>query len=242
MSSLTKDQFIEEMRVRSKVMSSVEDADASVFVDIALRAYSNSFPKVMWDVDNAVVPGQSLYDYPTGAMRIIKLRTSDALNPVRFTIEDQGSGNKIRPGSIEQGSLDHLMEQDYYVDPTNSGGSTSGLVSLSTLEDVIGFDAFDIEYVQLQTMADISDNGLDALALYMEYLAYNAKASEAAEETLSETGEAASSISDSDSSGASTTVSFTTKESASKNFANLAESKLAEFNRKVDKVPYGRRG
>lgn len=242
MSSLTKDQFIEEMRVRSRVMFSMDEADADTFVDIALRAYSDKFPKLLWDVDNAVVSGQSLYDYPIGAMRIIGLRTSGALNPVRFTIEDQGSGNKIRPGSIEQGSLDGLLTQDYYVDPTNSGGSASGLISLSTLEDVMGYDAFDIEYVKLQTMAEISDNGLDALALYMEYLAYGLKASEAAEATLSESGEAASSISDSDSSGASTTVSLTTKESASKNFEGLAEKKLAAFHRMVAKVPYGRRG
>lgn len=242
MSSLTKAQFTTELKARSKAVYNMADADIETFIDVALRAYSNRLPKLMWDVDNSVVVDQALYDFPTGALKVVALRTSDYRQPISFTVEDQGSGNKIRPGNLQEGSLDKYIESVYYVAPGNSGGNTVNLITLNTYQSTLGYDSFDINYVKLQTMSDISDRGLEALSLYVEYLAYNFKASEAAEvAAASDSSQEASSITDTDPTGATTTVSFTTKESASKMYSDLATAKLEAFNAKLAPSPYGRR-
>ena len=183
--------------------------------------------------DNAVVAGQELYDFPEDAMKVIKVRDADSGREILFAVEDQGEGRKLKLGSVLSRSVDALLAKDYYVSPLSAG---------SGAESVSGYSAFDVEYVALQTVETVSDGGLEAVALYVEYLALNRKAEEALSDALTEAAEVPASITDRSSDGASTTVSFDTKSKVAKGFSDLAALKLAAFNGEAGGGAYGTRG
>lgn len=232
MSSKSKEQFITELKTRSGLLSALEDSTLGIFVDIALRAYSRKLPKVLVSADNTVVSGQELYDFPTDALRVIKIRDAGSGKEILFAVEDQDSGRKFKLGSILTRSVDSLLTKDYYVSPLSSGVDT---------ESISGYTAFDIEYVVLHTVDTISDTGLEAIALYVEYLALNQKAEKALSDALTEAAEVPASITDRSSDGATTTVSFDTRSKVAKGFSDLAAAKLAAFNSEVGGA-YGTRG
>ena len=221
MSSLTKVQLRDRLKNRSVVINSLADAIIEEFIDQALEVYSERWPEVRWQIDNIVVDGQELYTYPTSAMKITKLRESDTLAEILFQTEDQDGTNKIRPGNYMRRSYHDLLQKEYYIDPLSVG--TAELTGA-------GYTSFDVEYVMLQTMTTIKDRGLAALALYVEYLAYNYKASDAENYAVS--------ITDADSSGASTTIS---QGNIGKFYSDQAQGKLNAFNSSV-RQPYGTRG
>jgi len=196
MSGVTKAEYIVELKVRSGLLSGFSDGVLGTFIDIGLRAYSLTLPELQVSPDNAVVSGKELYDYPTGALRIIKLRSSSTGNQISFAIENQGNGEKIKPGNVVMSSYAGLLEQEYYTDPlsTQQGSGT-----------VETYTAFDIEYAMLHTMETIKDTGLEALAHYIEYLALQNKASAAAENAESGESQTPISITDRSPDGASTT-------------------------------------
>jgi len=221
MSSLTKAQFRDRLKNRSVIINSLSNAIIEEFIDQALEAYSDKLPEVRWSIDNAIVVGQVLYAYPASALKITKLRDSDTLAEILFQTEDQDGTNKIRPGNFLRRSYHNLLQREYYVDP----------LSTETIESTgSGYESFDIEYVMLQTMTTVKDTGLATLALYIEYLAFGYKASDAENY--------ADSITDADSSGASTTIS---QGNLKEFYADQAQSKLDAFNASVRK-PYGTRG
>lgn len=243
MSSLTKDEYIDELQIRSALLAAESDPNMSVFVDAALRTYSGKLPKVKWDTDNAVVSGQSLYDFPADAIRIVRLRTTEGLQPVNFSIEDQSSGNKIRIGNIERHSYEDLLKSDYYVDPLSGDQGSTVTVTTETIissASLFGYSAFDIGYVELQTIPNISDSGLETLAFYIEYLALNKKSQEISLGAVDEGLDQASSITDSSADGSTTTVQFS--KDPSKTWSDRAEAKLKEFDDRVNNIPYGTRG
>lgn len=227
MSSLTKAEYITELKVRSSVLSGLADSTLGTFIDIALRAYSSSLPELEVSPDNAVVSGQELYDYPTGALRIIKLRSSTTGSQISFAIENQGEGEKIKPGNVVMNSYEELLEQGYYTDPLSTQQG-SGVQETYT--------AFDIEFAMLHTMATIKDTGLEALAFYVDFLSYRKQADEAEAEAALESPE---SITDRSSDGASTSIKFT---NSAKSYRALSAKSLAAYTACVKPIPYGTRG
>lgn len=230
MSSLTKDEFLLELKARSVMLANFTDDQLGSLVDIALRAYSGRLPKVKISVDNAVVSGQELYDYPSGALKVTKIRDSDSYSEVLFSTEDQSNGSKIRLGSILQRSYEDLLQKEFYSNPL----SQESVVSVS-------YSAFDIEYVVLQTVPGVSDRGLEAVSFYVEYLALNQRAAQAAENAHTDITEVPANLVDRSSDGASTTVSFITKSDVSKRFAELATIALNKFT-EMTQATYGTRG
>lgn len=229
MSSLTKEQFRERLKITSSIISDFDNTTIETFIDVALEAYSRKLPEVQWDIDNDIVDGQDLYDYPTSALSISKLRVSDTLEPVRFVTEDQGSGDKIRPGIVFTRSYYELMTKDYYLDPT----------SYETPAFVPSYSSFDIEYVMLQTMSTIKDTALEALSFYVKYLAYEDKIAEVLD--VSQGNEGIKSLSETDTSGASTEVTFVSTAKIADNYRDLMDKALGNFN-DLTTIPYGTRG
>lgn len=224
MSSQTKAQYTTELKVRSSVLSGFDDSTLGTFIDIALRAYSLSLPELQVSADVAVVSGQELYDYPTGALRIIKLRSSATGRQIGFAIENQGNGEKIKPGNVVMSSYEGLMEQEYYVDPLSTRQGSGAQET---------YTAFDIEFAMLHTMETIKDTGLEALSHYVEYLAFGSKAEDA--ELADETSE---SITDRSSDGASTTIKYA---NTGKQLRSRGDTALERFD-KLIRTPYGTRG
>lgn len=89
MSSLSKSQFITELKLGNALLASLSDAVVGSYIDKALRIYSDKLPKIMLSADNAVVDDQELYDYPVNALKILKLRDSSSKKEIAFTIENQ---------------------------------------------------------------------------------------------------------------------------------------------------------
>ncbi len=244
MSSLTKVQYREELKVRSSVVASMEDADIDTFIDAALRVYSGRLPKVKWSIDNTVVAGQEIYDFPSNALRIVSVRTTDNREPVHFAIEDRGSGNQIRLGSIQKHSFEGLLQQSYYSDPLNFQSDSLVVVSTETIVsgEAIGYSAFDVEYAELQTIPTVAEEALETLAFYVDYLALNKKAEESAEDMSERSDKSVSSITDSDSTGVSVTTTFDSQSVVTKRLEERAAEKLKKFEEETKQVHYGIRG
>lgn len=232
MSSMTKLQFAEELRVRSNVLAQTDYGDLDILIDVALRAYSKRLPEVRVSIDNAVVEGQTLYDYPTGALSIVKVRSSETGKEVLFVVENQGSGDKIKIGNIMSRSYQGLMQQDHYANPL-----------LQESYDLGSYSAFDIEYVMLQDMASIVETGLEALAHHIRYSAWQRREEDAAVQMNPASGDQiAVSLTDASADGSSTTVSFATGKDISKRFSEMASAELEKFNKLTEQAPYGTRG
>lgn len=245
MSSVTKQEYIDELQSTPGVLASLDDSVIDTFVDRALRLYSGRLPKVKMSVNNAVVSGQELYDFPTGAVRIVEVRTTAGQQVVVWTTEDQGSGTKIKLGAVKRHSYEELMSEDYYSDPLNTGAGAGGvIVTTDTIigTDTVGYEAYDVEFAELQTIPNISDSGLEILTLYVEYLALNAKANKAAEDLAEGTSDTPASITDTSSDGSGTTIQFDAQSKVVERLEQRAETKLEEFNRVIESVPYGTRG
>lgn len=243
MSSLTRTEYLTELALRSGLLGSLEDATLSTFLDAALRYYSSRLPEVEWDMDTEVVAGQKLYDYPDDAVRIISVRVSGTEQRVLFTTEDQGGGDKVKIGAVEQKSYEPLLNSVYYRDPLNF--STGGVVSVSldtiVHDNEVGYEAFDVEFAKLQTIATISDGALEILPFYVEYMALNLKADDAALAAAEGSSDTPSSITDTNADGSATSVSF---DSATKVVATLekrAQMKLEQFDIETQ-VRWGTRG
>ncbi len=228
MSSYTKTQFRDELKIRSDAVKSMNNSDIEIFIDIALRAYSGRLPEVRVDADNDVIDGQELYDYPTNALQIVQVIDADGRNEILFTTEDQGNGDKIRLGNIFRRSYDALLQASYYSDP----------LTQETVTSESSYSSFDIEYVMLQDMSSIKDTGLEALVYYVEYLTLNKKADEAASQS---TG-TPKSITDADATGASTTIAYGVRTDLVKRYSDLAQNAYDKFLNAVQNIPYGTRG
>jgi len=242
MSSLTKDEYIDELQLRSSILAGMDDITMSIFVDGALRAYSSKLPKVKWDINNTVVADQELYDFPSSAIRIISVRTTSGRYPIGFAIEDQGSGNQIRIGNIESHSYEGLLKADFYLDPLNYAAVETAVSVDTIVTGDVGYDAFDTEYVALQTIPEISDSGLETIALYIEYLGLNSKADEIVLAMADDSGDIPAAITDSDSSGASTSIQFDSQSKKVEQLRKMAKEKLDEFNDEISHIPFGMRG
>lgn len=231
MSSYTKAQFRDELKIRSDAIKSMDNSDIEIFIDIALRVYSERLPEVRVDADNDVVGGQELYDYPASALQIIQVIDADGRNEILFTTEDGGNGDKIRLGNILRRSYNDLLQASYYSNP---------LMQKIVLSES-GYSLFDIEYIMLQDMSSVKDTGLESLSYYVEYLTYNKKADESASQSEEEIGSAPKSITDSDATGATTTIAYSVRTDLVKRYADLAQSARDKFLDAVQKV-YGTRG
>jgi hypothetical protein len=245
MSSLTKTEFISELKTRSNLVSTFSDSDVGDFVDISLRKYSERLPKLKWDIENDVVAGQELYNYPTGALRIISVRNSDGRDEIEWAIEDQGSGNQIRVGNVVSKSYDDLLEKDFYQNPVVFNKSAT--VDLDVIEGIAteeyGYSQFDIEYAILQTVPTIAEEGLEAISHYVKYLCASYKSEESTLNMTDVDNEIPGRIIDSDSSGASTTIEFATQKDVANSFSNIAEKELEKFlNLTENNTVYGTRG
>lgn len=226
MSSLTKVQFIVELKVRSSVLSSMDDSALGTFIDIALRAVSKRLPELRVSVDNAVVSGQESYDFPASALGVVAIRNSETKSEVLFAIENEGSGDKIKLGSVMSRSYQELMQQDYYENP---------LAQDSWSQE--SYSAFDIVYTMIQDMDSIKDTSLEALSFYVEHLALLRKAEESADQASG--APLPVSITDSSSDGSATTVSFG---DTPKRYRELSTQALERFEDEVTQSPYGTRG
>ncbi|MHC4395617.1 MAG: hypothetical protein ACYS1A_08170 [Planctomycetota bacterium] len=229
MSSLTKVQFRDEIKTRSNAISGLENNNIETFIDMALREYSRRLPEVRVSADNEVVSGQEFYDYPTDAESISDCRDSETLKPIRFTTENQGTGEKIRLGNILTRSYYDLIATDYYADP----------ISFKSAPAISSYSTFDIEYVILQTMATIKNTGIEALAFYVEFLAYRKQAADCEMEDGERIIE---SLTDRDTTGATTEVSFAARGKIAENYRTLAQGALDKFDDAIRFIPYGTRG
>lgn len=232
MSSYTKTQFRDELKIRSDAVKSIDNSDIETFIDIALRAYSGRLPEVRVSPDNNVVDGQELYDYPTNALQIVQVIDADGRNEILFTTEDQGNGDKIRLGNILRRSYDDLLQASYYSNPLMQEAVTSES----------SYSSFDIEYVMLQDMSSIKDTGLEALVYYVEYLTLNKKADESASQSEEEITSTPKSITDSDATGATTTIAYGVRTDLVKRYSDLAQRAYDKFLDAVQNIPYGTRG
>ena len=231
MSSLTIEEFKTELKIRSDIIFNMDDDDLTAIINMALRRFSGDFPKLMWDIGNAVVDGQELYDYPDDAVKITKVRDSSSKQQIDYTIEDQGSGDQIRLGSISGNSFDDLMDQNFYYDPLVN--EVSALIT--------GYSNFDVEYALLQTIETINDRSIEALSFYVEYLAYGIEANKASQEASEEATNTPESLTDSDADGATTTVKYTTKTKLAMSYRVSASDMLKEYKALVINVPFGGR-
>jgi len=211
MSSFTKAEYIARLITTSKVAADINTESAEALeniIDEALEAFSRYSPEVQWAINNTVVDGQDLYDYPANALSIIQLRDSDSLSEIEFVTEDQGSGDKIRPGSALQRSYESMLDKPYYYDPLRRSSDTALIT---------GYAAFDIEYTLLQTFATIKDTSLPALKSLIEHFCLLHKAQHVEDYT---------DITDTDATGATTTFRLSSMATA---YERQATSKLNEF-------------
>jgi hypothetical protein len=217
MSSLTKSQFITQIKARSALLAGFTDATLSTFIDIALRAFSEVRPEIRVDVDNTY--SEELVDVPSGYLNVLHI-DSDSRNRIEFAIENQGSGDHIRLGNIVKRSYDDLIEQEFYIDPMNSEFSSDD-----------SYTSYDIEYSILQTMSSIKDTSLEAVYNHVLYQACSNKAETIAMAAGNQ--EIVSELRDTDASGAETAVKFNSSKDQVENFTKLAESYLQQFNNSV---------
>ena len=243
MSSLSRTQYLAHLKVRSGLLNSLEDDTLSAFLDAALRYYSDRLPEVAWDMDTAVVAGQVLYDYPDDAVRIISVRIHGTEQKVLWTTEDQGSGNKVKIGAVVKRSYEHLLTPTYYRDPLNFSTNDRASVSLNTIvhDNEVAYEAFDVEYAKLQTIATISDGALEILPFYVEYLALNLKADDAALAAAEGSSDTPSSISDTNADGSAVSFSFDSPTKVISTLEKRASEKLAQFDQETQ-VRWGTRG
>lgn len=216
MSSLTKSQFITQIKTRSSLLAEFTESTLGTFIDIALRAVSELKPEILVDADNAYTEGTDLYDVPSGCLNVTRVIDSDSRKRIEFSIENQGAGDKIRLGNIIKRSYDPLIEQGFYIDPTNSGVVSSD-----------SYTSFDVEYSILQTMTTIKDTSLEAIYNYVLYQA----CSNRAEGIASSAGkqDTVNTMTDADAEGNSNSFTFASSKEAVSNFTALAESYLLKF-------------
>ncbi len=217
MSSLTKPQFIAQIKTRSSLLVEFADATLSTFIDMALRAFSQICPEIRIDADNAYT--ESLVDVPDDSLNVLEILVSDTRQRIMFSVENQGDGDQIRLGNIIQRSYDTLIEQSFYIDPTNSGTVSSN-----------DYTSYDIEYSILQTMATIKDTSLEAIYNHILYQACSYKAEAIAVSAGSQ--DVATRITDTVG-GATTDVTFASSKETMSNYTSLAESYLSKFNQSV---------
>jgi len=232
MSSYSNGEFIAELKGSSAIVAEFTDAQVAIFLTVALRHFSLQFAELRVSADNEVVDGQELYDLPANAVSIVKVRDSDSKAEITFAVENQGEGDKIRLGSIAQNSMADLLERTYYQDPLASASSSQ----------VTGYSAFDVEYTLLHDMETIKDTSLDAVAAYVQYLACNSKAGEAAASAVSSAERVPESITDQDSSGASTTIKYSSSREMSTVLKQQANEALERYNDLTRSMAYGTRG
>ena len=235
MSSYTASEFIAELKNNNAVIAAHTDAKVLGFLNTALRKISGVFPELRISADNEVVTDQELYDFPADALSITKIIDSDSRKEIAFTIENQGGddpADQIRLGNIVRSSASDLLEATYYDNPLAQVGSSQ----------VTGYTSFDIEYSLLQTIETIKDTSLDAISFYVEYLACNNKASEVAAGAVSSSERVAESISDTDSSGASTQIQYSSTKDTTTVLRTQANEALERFNAEIGRSAYGVRG
>jgi hypothetical protein len=227
MSSLTKVEFREELKLKGYISSFVTTYGDSVldnFIDKALRAFSDKLPQVMISEDNTVV--NSELTFPTNALAVTRLRSSSSGKDADFNVDNVAGVKTIKVGNIHGSSTDDLITSEYYEDPLNV--STKEL----TTTDVV-----DIEYVLLQTIPTISDSSLEAIEDHVDYQIYDVLAGNALEEAMTSNGENPMTITDTASNGSTTQIVYDPKTSAAKRYIELSKIKLERFNEAV-RVPY----
>jgi hypothetical protein len=231
MSSLTKAQFRDECKTRSSAISSFSDTVIEKFIDIALRAYSQKLPELRVSAGNAIVDGQELYAFPAGAESIIKITDADTGAEITFAVTDEGSGNKIRLGNIKLNSYNDLLEADYYDSPINRSEAQA-----------TGYDTFDIEYTLLYDITSIGNTALEALYYHILASAYEDKAETAMIASETEITTTPTSITDRDARGESTQVSYGSRTAIAKQYSDLSNKAIEQFNQIINKFAYGIRG
>ena len=233
MSSLTKEQFRDQCKIRSSVISSFIEATIETFIDIALRAYSIKLPELRVSPDNAIISGQELYDFPVNAESITKITDSDTGEEITFAITDEGSNNQIRLDSIILNSFYDLLEADYYESPINQSEVQSSIT---------GYDTFDIEYTLLHDMTSIANTALEALYYHVLASAYEGKLDSALSTSETEITTTPESITDRDARGESTQIKYGSRTSIAKQYSDLVQRALDRFNEIINKFAYGTRG
>jgi hypothetical protein len=225
---MTKTQYRDELKLTIPVLTNATDVLVEKFIDIALRAYSDYLPQLLTETETTVVAGQTLYDLPTGTLKVVAVKSSATKAGINFkTVDKDGAGRQIEIGTIQQKSYSALLSTDFYQDPLIFGSGV-GIIGSA-------YSAFDIEYTALQTMASIADTGLKALTYHIEYQSYNNKSLEIT--TPVGSMDYPESISDSDSSGNSQSVTLMSADTAAKFYASQADKSLKLFESEVC-VPY----
>jgi len=230
MSTKTISQYVTEIKVRSALLKTMPDSDLETFIEIALREYSRLQPEIKVSENNAVITGQTEYTIPSNAIKVVNLWESATKHPVLFEVRTKDNGNSvIIIGDKKQRSTAPIEQQVYYNSPLDYNAPLDG-----------GYVSFDIEYAILQTMATIKETGLDALFYYIQFMAYDYKGSELA--LLAETDQegAMESLTDSDPTGASHTIRFSSKLNVSNTYTKLGEAMYKRFMGKLS-IPYGAR-
>jgi hypothetical protein len=213
MSSLTKAQFITQIKTRSALLAEFTDATLSTFIDMALRAFSDKKPEIRVSADNAYT--ESLVDLPDDCLDVYSVYDGSGQS-VTWSIENDGSGDKLRLGIVALPSYQDEIEQAFYVNPLISGSVSSQ-----------SFTSYNIKYSILQTMATIKDTSLEAIYNHILYQACSYKAEGIAVSAGSQ--DVATRITDS-AGGVTTDITFASSKETLSNYTSLAESYLAKFN------------
>jgi hypothetical protein len=213
MSSLTKAQFITQIKARSALLVEFTDATLSTFIDMALSAFSNKKPEIRISADNAYI--ESLVDLPNDYLDVFSVY-GDTGQSITWAIENDGSGDKLRLGIVALPSYQDETEQEFYVNPLVLGSVSSP-----------SFTIYNIQYSILQTMATIKDTYLEAIYNHILYQACQYKAEALALSAGSQ--DMATKITDT-AGGVTTDVTFASSKETMGNYTALAESYLSKFN------------
>ncbi len=230
MSSLTKEEFIEELKLKGYIQSYVDrngDSSLDNFIDKALRAYSDRLPQVMKSLDNAIT-GLNLA-YPTNAIKITNIIDSSIGKDVDYVIENIAGVKSIKVGYIRTSEVDQLLENEFYDSPSSSASKSSYATSL-----------VDIEYTISQTIESISDYSLEAIECYVEYQIYDALAGNMLEEVANSENNVLN-LTDTAPNGSTTQIIYDPKTMAAKRYTDLSRMKLERFKELVE-IPYLVRG
>lgn len=215
MAQITNLEFKVNLKNRSKTLAGIDSAALDAMIDDALMEYSRIRPRKLI-VRNIPVETDGLYSFPTGAIDLLEICANG--HTVGFEVADDGTNKEYRLTGYVFTDFSALTEIPFYESQNVTQGSTARPAILE----------FNLTYLVVHTLATISDFDIEAIIAFIEYLAWNLKASQP-EEFIE--------LTDTDSTGASSTARA---DKVQASFEKQAEKKLTDFNRRMG-TAYGTR-
>ena len=219
---MTQAEYIADLQLLSDAFRGNSQAQMEAIVRRSVNEYSQYHPKYIASLDNDTnTDGE--YTLPSGAKGVILVVDSYHQSEIHFGVrENDDNSLTLELGRIKLPSDEGLNSINYYKDPYNyASGSFSGDYETGVVRLGDSYRQFDYAWYRPRTIDEIPDRVLSTLMLYSEYLAYRDKAGQT---TYHEQ------LTDSDPSGASTTIRSTT---SADYFTKLANQSKADYDGKM---------